>query len=91
MAGIHEVAPRGRAFGGAVGLVLLDERLLLVTLGLEEEARRLMKAAPQTLKQPLGAAERVGDPAVGLNPLPDLPRTAEPAGLNLLLELLRLG
>jgi hypothetical protein len=50
-----------------------------------------VKAAPQTLEQALGAAERVGDPEGGLNPLPDLPGTAEAAGLDLGLELLGLG
>src|SRR5262249_32903080 len=91
VAGIHEVAPRGRALGWAVGLVLLDELLLLVTLGLEEEARGLVKTASQTRKQPLGAAERVGDPEIGLNPVPDLARASEPAGLELGPEMLSLG
>src|SRR5262249_17809741 len=89
--GIHEVAPRGRACCRAVGLVLLDELLLFVPLRLEEEAGRLVKATAQTLEQTLGAAEGVGDPEGGLKPLPDLPRAAEAAGLNLLLELLGLG
>src|SRR5215470_17780691 len=56
--GIHEVAPGGCARGRAVGLVLVDELFLLVALGLEEEAGRLVKAASQTLEQALGAAER---------------------------------
>src|SRR5262249_22797888 len=89
--GIHEVAPCGRALGWAVGLVLLDELLLLVALGFEEEAGRLVKAALQPLEQALGAAERVGDPEAGLNPLADLPRATEPAGLDLGPELLSLG
>src|SRR5262249_48597741 len=63
----------------------------LGALGLEEEARRLVEAAPQALQQSLGAAERIGDPEGGLNPLPDLPRTAESPGLDLSPELLGLG
>ena len=70
---------------------MLDERLLLVALGLEEKARGLVKAAPQVLEQTLGAAERIVDGEAGLNPLPDLPRTAEAAGLDLGSELLGLG
>jgi hypothetical protein len=89
--GIHKVTPRGRALGRAIGLILLDERFLLVALGLEQEAGGLVKAAPQTLKQPLGAAERVSDGEAGLNPLADLARTTEPARLDLGLQLLGLG
>jgi hypothetical protein len=89
--GIQEVAPRGSARRRAVGLVPPDELLLLDALGLEQEAGRLVEAAPQTLEQALGATEGVGDPEGGLNPLPDLARRAEAAGLDLLLKLLRLG
>jgi hypothetical protein len=71
-------------------LVLLDERLLQGTLGLEEKARSLVKAAPQVLEQPLGTAERIVDGEAGLNPLTEQPRTAEAAGLDLGSELLGL-
>jgi hypothetical protein len=89
--GIHEVAPRVRGRCRAVCLVPLDELFLLVAPGLEQEAGGLVKAATQTRKQSLGAAERVGDPEVGLNPVPDLPRATEPAGLDLGPEMLGLG
>jgi hypothetical protein len=90
VAGIPEVAPGGRARCRAVGLVPLDELFPLVAPGLEE-AGGLVEAANQTSKQSLGPAERVGDPEIGLNPVPDLPRATEPAGLDLGPEMLGLG
>src|SRR5262249_60153918 len=82
LAGIHEVTPRARAGCRAVRLVLLDELFLLVPLGLEEEAGRLVKTTAQPLEQALGAAQRVASGEQGLRspPPPRPPPTVGPGG-----------
>jgi len=76
---------------GLVLLVVLDELLLLVAFGLEEETADLVEGKAQTVEQFPGAAGREGlaegvaDEGLGLG------RRLEAAGGGLLLELLLLG
>jgi hypothetical protein len=76
---------------GSVGVVVVDELLLLVAIGLEKKARDLVEAAADAMQEAFGAAERV----IALQGLQEvflhLASAVELAGGHFLLELVDLA
>ena len=91
MDAIEEIA--SAAFGPR-GLLLLfvgfEELLLFVRVGLEEEARDLVKGATQAFEQLTHAAEREPSPEGGLDPRAGLGRRVKASGGDLAFEVIEL-
>src|SRR5262245_36589847 len=95
MTGVHEVAaraPRPRPLRGRLQpLVMGDELLLLVRVGLPPEAGHLVVAGADAAHQLLDATGGVQDTERFLDPEADLIGVAEATGADLLLETLNLS
>src|SRR5262245_54169584 len=95
MTGVHEVAaraPRPRPLRGCLlPLVMGDELLLLVRIGLPQEASYLVIARADAAQQVLDATGGVPDPEHLLDPETDLIGVAEASRADLLLEALDLS
>ena len=94
VAGVHEIPPGVScllAAGiGLLPLVLLDERLLLVWVGLPQETSHLVVTDANPFQHVLDAAGRIADAEGLLNPVADLVGVAEAAPGDLVFELLDL-
>jgi hypothetical protein len=91
MAGIDEIPPGGRTRLAAMPPILADERLLLLPVGLPEEAADLVVTGPDATQQRLDPALGVADLERLLDPVGDLADVVEASGLDLGLEALDLG
>ena len=91
VAGVHEVAPGPRPRLAPLPPILPDERLLLVAVGLPEEAGDLVVAGADAAEQVLHAGGRVGDAEGLLDPGAHLVGVVEAPPGDLLLESLDLG
>ena len=94
MAGIHIVAPCAGPLSPSLGLlplVLAEELLLLVRVGLPQEAGDLVVADADPLEQVLHATGLVTDAEGVLKPLANLVGVAEATGADLVFELLDLA
>src|SRR5512135_2783471 len=91
MAGIDEIPPGGRTRLAAMPPILADERLLLLPVGLPEEAADLVVTGPDATQQRLDPALGVADLERLLDPGGDLADVVEASGLDFGLEALDLG
>ena len=91
VAGVHEIPPGPRPRLTLVPPVLPHELLLLLDVGLPEEAGDLVVAGPDPAEQVLDARDRVGHAEGRLDPGADLLGVVEHALGDLLLEPLDLG
>src|SRR5579863_1310478 len=91
MAGVHEVPPGPRPRLTLVPAVLPHPPLLLLDVGLPEEAGDLVEAGPDPAEQVLDARGRVGHAEGRFDPGSDLVGVVEDARLDLLPDPLDLG
>src|SRR4029077_20399194 len=94
MTGAHEIPARAPAprplRRGLLPLVVGDEVVLLVRVGLPQEAGHLVIAGADPIEQLLDPTRCVRGAESPLKPVSDLVRVAEPAGADFVLELLDL-